>query len=126
MFEHRSEPVISRPRFLKRLAIALLLSAGLIALSLLVGAIGYRVTEGMSWLDALLNATMILTGMGPVSDLRTEDGKVFAMLYALFSGVVFLSVAAVLLAPVAHRLLHRLHLDSEESVEAEPPAFPRR
>lgn len=86
---------------------------GLVAVSLLVGATGYRATEGLSWLDATLDAAMILTGMGQVSELHTAAGKVFAIGYALFSGVVFLSIVALTLAPIAHRLLHAFHLESE-------------
>lgn len=75
---------------------------------------GYHATEGLSWIDALLNASMILGGMGPVSEIRTTAGKLFASAYALFSGVLFLAVAGVLLAPLVHRMLHRLHLESGE------------
>src|SRR6185503_7980786 len=85
----------------------------LVSLALTVGTLGYRLTEGWSWLDSTLNATMILTGMGPANDLHTQTGKLFAIVYALFSGVMFLSVIALVLAPIAHRLLHSFHLDDE-------------
>lgn len=83
----------------------------LIALSLAFGAAGYHAFEGLPWLDATLNAAMILTGMGPVNPLTTPSAKVFGIAYALFSGVAFLTMVAMLLAPAAHRLLHRFHLE---------------
>jgi len=84
-----------------------------IALSLLLGAAGYHFTEGLTWLDATLNASMILAGMGPVDVLRTPAGKVFAAFYALYSGIAFLTIAAILLAPVIHRFLHKFHAQGE-------------
>jgi hypothetical protein len=87
------------------------------ALSLGLGVLGYHLTEGLSWLDSLLNASMILGGMGPVDVLHTPAGKLFASFYALFSGAVFLGMAGIVVAPIAHRLLHRLHL--EEGVPSE-------
>ncbi len=79
--------------------------------SLGLGVLGYHLLGGLSWLDALVNASMILTGMGPVNVVATVAGKLFASFYALFSGVAFLTIVAVLLAPVVHRFLHRFHLD---------------
>ena len=114
MYEHRTEPLLSRRAFAARLARHGSISLALIAGSLLLGAAGYHVTEGLSWLDAVLNAAMILTGMGPVTPLRHVSGKVFATFYALYSGVAFLAIAGLLVAPVAHRLLHRLHLEEGE------------
>jgi hypothetical protein len=84
---------------------------GLIAGSLAIGAVGYHTLDGLPWLDATLNAAMILTGMGPVNPLVTPAAKVFGIVYAIFSGVAFLTMVALLLAPAAHRLLHRLHLE---------------
>ncbi|MCY2925510.1 MAG: hypothetical protein NT031_08730 [Planctomycetota bacterium] len=83
--------------------------------------VGYHGTEGLSWLDSFLNASMILAGMGPVDTLRTDGGKLFAGLYAIFSGVVFLTMCAVLLAPVIHRFLHRTHLDIERPADEKNP-----
>lgn len=115
MYENRTEPLLSSRAFAVRLAqhggVSLLLIAG----SLLIGAVGYHLTEGLSWLDAVLNAAMILTGMGPVTPMRHVSGKVFATLYALYSGVAFLAIAGLLVAPVAHRLLHRLHVEESEN-----------
>ena len=114
MYEHRAQPLLPRPMFLRRM-----LGHGLAALSFLfaslaIGILGYHLTEGLPWLDALLNASMILGGMGPVNELRTAGGKLFASAYALFSGVAFLATAGILVAPLAHRLLHRLHLGSAD------------
>ena len=79
--------------------------------SLLLGVLGYHLVAGLSWIDALVNAAMILTGMGPVNEMSTVGAKLFASFYALFSGVAFLTIVAVLLAPAVHRFLHRFHLD---------------
>jgi hypothetical protein len=79
--------------------------------SLALGMVGYRLFEGMSWLDAYLNAAMLLGGMGPVGELHHPAGKIFAGLYAMFSGLVLLVSVGVLLAPLFHRFLHRFHLD---------------
>ncbi len=84
----------------------------MLAVSLLMGVLGYRIFEDMPWIDALLNASMILGGMGPIGELHTFGGKLFASFYALFSGVVFLISMAVLAAPIIHRFLHKFHLDS--------------
>lgn len=91
--------------------------SGMIAVSLALGAAGYHAFAGLPWLDATLNAAMILTGMGPVNPLTTSAGKVFGIAYALFSGVAFLTMVAMLLAPAAHRLLHRLHLEMHKDDE---------
>ncbi len=111
MYEHRTEPVLTRAQFARRLLRHGRVAALIVGLSLAVGAVGYRVTAGLAWLDALLNAVMILTGMGPVAPLPNAAAKLFAMAYALYAGVVFLAVAGIMLAPMIHRLLHRLHLD---------------
>ena len=111
-YEHRSEPLLERPRFMRRLAGHGLLALGVVAGSLGLGVAGYHFLEGLSWLDSLLNASMILGGMGPVDRLHSAAGKMFASFYALFSGMVFLVAAGILIAPLAHRLLHRLHLES--------------
>lgn len=114
MYEHRTEPLLSRRAFLARLALHGTAALALVFGSLALGAVGYHVTEGLGWLDAFLNAAMILTGMGPVSQLHTVSGKLFATGYALFSGVAFLAVAGLLVAPIGHRILHTLHLDDDE------------
>jgi hypothetical protein len=107
----RHVPLLSRTELAKRLAQNALLGLGLIVVSLAIGVVGYHVTAGLGWVDALLNAAMILTGMGPVDQLTTDGAKLFASFYALFSGVAFLSIVAVLMAPLVHRFLHRFHLE---------------
>jgi len=87
---------------------------GLIGGSLAVGVVGYHASAGLGWIDSLLNASMILSGMGPVSPLHGTAAKLFAAFYALFSGVVFIASVGVMVAPIAHRLLHRFHLDTDE------------
>jgi len=111
IYEHRSQPILPRRQFLRRIAYHALVAVAVVTVSLVIGVLGYRYLAGFSWLDALLNAAMILGGMGPVDPLATTAGKVFASLYALYAGVAFLAVAAVLVAPFAHRLLHSLHLE---------------
>ena len=111
-YERHGEPLLPwRVFLLRRMGKTLLAAATVIALSLLIGILGYRFTEGMDWLDAFLNASMILGGMGPVDTLHSVAGKLFAGFYALYSGLVLIGVAGLLLAPFMHRLLHRFHLE---------------
>ena len=115
MFERHNEPLLSRWAFLRRMLLyagfALTIDLG----SLVVGVLGYHLSEGFSWVDSLLNAAMILGGMGPVNELHTTTGKLFASFYALYSGMIFLVVAGVLFLPVIHRLLHYFHLETADS-----------
>lgn len=111
MFEHRKQPVLPRKLFYQRLLGHLVIAGGILSLCLLIGIAGYHYIAHAAWIDAFHNAAMILSGMGPVIEIRSFGGKVFSALYALFSGVVFITNIGVLLAPVIHRLLHRLHLD---------------
>ncbi len=111
MYEKHHEPLISPRAFLRRVLRSALLSAVIVVLALGLGVAGYHFTEHLSWLDSLLNASMILGGMGPVDALHTVAGKLFASFYALFSGLVFIGAASVMLAPLAHRLLHHFHVD---------------
>ena len=113
MYEHHKQPLIPFSRFVGRLLQSLFMAVVFITLSLLMGAAGYHFTEGLSWLDSTLNAAMILAGMGPVDILRTSAGKIFATFYALFSGIAFLTIAAILLAPIIHRFLHKFHSQDE-------------
>ena len=113
MFEHKKQPLLSRQAFARRMGRFIASAVLLIAGSLLLGVLGYRYFESMGWIDALLNASMILGGMGPVSSLATVNGKLFASFYALFSGIVFLISAGVLVAPLVHRFMHKFHLQSE-------------
>ena len=114
MFEHRTKPLLPRKVFIFRVLRSLVLALAIIGASLGLGILGYHFCESLSWLDALLNASMILTGMGPVNELHTVAGKLFASFYALFSGVVFITAVALLLAPVFHRFLHKFHLESDD------------
>ena len=87
----------------------------LVGLSLFAGMVGYRYLEDMSWIDAFANASMILSGMGPLSPVQTTAGKLFAGCYALYSGLALILVAGIIFAPVVHRLLHRFHLEDEKA-----------
>lgn len=111
MFEHRSSPVLPRRRFAQRMLRHLLMSAAIIGISLVVGIIGYEHYEHLDLRDAFLNAAMLLGGMGPVDTNLSPAGKVFAGVFALYAGLVFVVAAGVLLAPVIHRLLHTVHCD---------------
>ena len=113
-FEHRHDPLAKTSDFLKRMASFAALATAIILASLGIGILGYHFLEGLSWIDSLLNASMILGGMGPVSPLQTEAGKLFASFYALFSGMIFLVAVGVLIAPIFHRFLHHFHLELEE------------
>jgi hypothetical protein len=113
MFEHHKQPLLSRPAFLLRLARHGLLALTMTSGSLLVGVLGYRFIAGLGWVDAIENAAMILGGMGPVAELHTNAAKLFAAVYAMFAGVIFLVVVGVLLVPFIHRFLHRFHLEDE-------------
>ena len=122
--EHRHEPLLGRRAFVRRLARYAILAGAILLFSLGIGVVGYRYLgeEGgqpMGWIRALLNAAMILTGMGPVDTPSSDIGQVFASFYALYSGVVFLVVVGVMFAPVAHRLLHLFHLE-EGSPDTRP------
>lgn len=110
-FEHRNRPMASHAVFLGRLARNLVFALGMIAVALAIGMAGYHATEGMDWLDAYLNATMLLGGMGPVDALQTDAGKFFAGSYALFCGLLIVIASGVVLAPILHRVLHALHAD---------------
>ncbi|MGQ0635043.1 MAG: hypothetical protein ACT4QC_10560 [Planctomycetaceae bacterium] len=114
MFESKYDRLLPRPEFLKRMARSAAVAAAVVALSLAIGSAGYHLYGELPWLDALLNASMILTGMGPVDPMRTAAGKLFATGYALYSGVAFLTIMAVLLAPLVHRFMHKFHLDDED------------
>jgi hypothetical protein len=110
-FEHRTEPLLSRGAFTLRVVRYAGVACAMIAISLALGMAGYHQVERMAWIDAFLNAAMILGGMGPVDRLTTPAGKLFAGGYALFAGIIFLVATGVLLAPIIHRLQHRFHLD---------------
>src|SRR4051812_20051109 len=115
MYEHRHAPLATRARFMRRIAHHLSVSLMVILGSLGMGILGYRYFEDMTWIDAYLNAAMLLGGMGPVDpQLHTIGGKLFAGVYALYAGMVVLVAASILIAPVFHRFVHRFHLEEEE------------
>jgi hypothetical protein len=117
MFERRGEPIISRARFASRMATAFAVTVVIVIASLAIGMVGYHFLGGLAWIDALLNSAMILTGMGPVDAMQTTGGKLFASFYALYSGIAFLTMMAVLLAPIIHRALHKFHIAEEDQNE---------
>jgi hypothetical protein len=110
-FEHFNRPLAPRSAFLRRFSLSALVGLVLIGVSLLVGMFGYHAFEGLSWMDSFLNASMILGGMGPIWSPQTDAGKIFAGLYALYSGLAVLAIVGVMFAPVVHRFLHRVHAD---------------
>ncbi len=114
MYEKVGDKLIPWPRFARRMALSLALTLGIVLLALAAGTVGYHAIAGLAWVDALLNAAMILTGMGPVDPMRNDASKLFATAYALFSGVVFLSAVGIVLAPVFHRVVHAFHIDDED------------
>ena len=114
MFEHRSKPLLPRRQFYARMARSATVALLLVALALGIGMIGYRAFEPMSWVDAFVNAAMILSGMGPLSSLQTDAGKIFAGCYALFSGLAFLTSLGIVFAPMFHRFLHKFHVEESK------------
>lgn len=110
-YEHRKQPLATRKLYVKRLMRSLLIAVLVLLSCLLIGIIGYHCLAEASWIDALHNASMILSGMGPVIEIHTTSGKWFSSLYALFSGVVFITNIGIVLSPAIHRLFHRLHLE---------------
>ena len=112
MYEHKSSPLLSRAAFTRRVIRHVLAALIIVVSAVVIGVLGYHWLAELGWLDSLLNAAMILSGMGPVDALHKPAAKLFAAGYALFSGVVFIGVASALVAPFAHRLLHRFHLEN--------------
>jgi hypothetical protein len=111
MYEHRSVKLLSRAQFARRMLRHLGLVAGLIVFSLVIGMAGYSWFADLDAVDAFLNASMLLGGMGPVAELHTDSAKIFAGVYALYCGLVFIASAGVIVAPIAHRIFHRLHIE---------------
>jgi hypothetical protein len=109
MYEPKHKPPVSRARFIRRLAAHIAVAFAVLTVSLVGGMIGYVMWEHMSWLDAFLNAAMLLGGMGPVNPPQTHAGKLFAGLYALYAGLVFIVTAALVFTPIIHRLFHHFH-----------------
>ena len=103
-----------KQQFYRHIGRAAVLAGSVIGVSLFLGILGYHYFAGLDWVDSLLNASMILSGMGPAAELKTDGAKIFASIYALFSGVVFISASGILLAPVFHRMLHKFHIEEKE------------
>ena len=114
-FEHHKKPLLTKKQFIRRLARYGGFSLIILAFSLGIGTVGYHLFADLPWTDSFLNASMILTGMGPVDRMETQAGKLFASFYAIYSGVAFLTLAGVLFAPVYHRFLHKFHIDMDRS-----------
>jgi hypothetical protein len=114
MYEHRKQPLLSRAEFRKRVGRHGLVALGVLVFGLGIGVLGYHWLAHLSWIDSLLNASMILGGMGPVDSLKSDAAKIFASCYALFSGLAFIGIVSVLLAPFVHRMLHRIHAEERE------------
>jgi uncharacterized membrane protein len=110
-FEHRLEPLLPVELFIRRMLRWAAVAGAIVLGSLAVGVCGYHFLEGLPWIDSLLNASMILGGMGPVDLLKTKAGKIFASFYALYSGLALISIAGLMLTPVLHRMLHKFHID---------------
>ncbi|MGH8307734.1 MAG: hypothetical protein ACRER0_05605 [Gammaproteobacteria bacterium] len=115
LYETRHQPPLSRAQFLQRMFWHFIFLQCLVILSLAIGMAGYMVYEHLAWRDAFLNSAMLLGGMGPVEPPATPGGKIFAGLYALYAGLMFLVAAGVLLAPVVHRIMHKFHWDDTSS-----------
>jgi hypothetical protein len=113
-FEHRHESLLPFPLFLRRVARWGAAAIAVILASLVVGVVGYHYFDGLPWVDSLLNASMILGGMGPVDPLKTTAGKIFASIYALYSGLALIGVIGLMLAPILHRVMHQFHVDYKE------------
>jgi hypothetical protein len=113
--ESHHQPLLSRPKFALRLLLSILAASLFVGFSLMVGMWGYHHFESMPWIDAFVNAAMILSGMGPMGELKTHGGKLFAGFYALYSGLAVVLATGLILAPVIHRILHRFHLPCEKN-----------
>jgi hypothetical protein len=114
LYESHSQPLLPRRLFILRALSHLGVACCLVLLALGIGILGYHFLAGLAWLDSLVNASMILGGMGPVDLITSVAGKWFESFYALFAGTVFIATAGIIITPFVHRLLHRLHLDGEE------------
>jgi hypothetical protein len=115
MYESRRQSLLPYARFAQRVAMHFLVALALVAVSLGIGMAGYSYFEQMAWRDAFVNSAMLLGGMGPVDPLQTDGGKVFAGIYALYAGLIFLVASGIILAPMAHRILHRFHLEAKDA-----------
>ncbi|HLY71020.1 MAG TPA: hypothetical protein VKR53_14905 [Puia sp.] len=115
MYENKRQPLAPRRIFYRRIAKNTLFGCLIIFICLMIGIAGYHYTAQIEWLDSLHNASMILSGMGPVVEIKSDGGKWFSSFYALFSGVVFITNIGIILAPAVHRFFHRLHLEAKNN-----------
>ncbi len=115
MFEHKKQQLLPRSEFYRRIARSAALGAALIVGSLLVGILGYHFIGELTWIDAFLDASMILSGMGPLSQLHTDSAKLFAGCYAIYCGIALIGTTAIIFAPAVHRALHKFHLEDSSS-----------
>jgi hypothetical protein len=113
VYEHRKQPLLSNARFFRRLARHGAVAAALIAVSIAIGVVGFHACGGQDWLDAFVNTSMLLGGMGEVGEIVSTGGKWFSAVFALYAGLVFIAVSSILFAPVIHRVLHGLHADED-------------
>ena len=114
MYEHKKQPLASKQTYYKRVAWSIFLATVILISCLFIGILGYHYSDNIPWLDALHNASMILSGMGPVVTITSDAGKWFSSMYALFSGVVFITNIGLILAPALHRLIHSLHVEDKK------------
>jgi hypothetical protein len=119
MYEHKSQPLATKRKFFGRIFRNVAIATIILTVCLVIGILGYHYIAGISWIDSLHNASMILSGMGPVAEIKNNWGKIFSSAYALFSGVAFITNIGFVLAPAAHRLFHTLHCDVTVSGEIE-------
>lgn len=113
-FEHHTQPLLPTNEFVQRVIFSFSLGFGIIVLSLGAGMAGYHFFESLSWIDSFANASMILSGMGPLEQPQTDAGKLFAGIYALYSGLAVILIAGVIFGPIVHRFLHKFHLETED------------
>ena len=119
IFEHHTQPLVSREIFLKRVAKCVGIAALLLAGAIFIGAAEYHFVEGLSWVESVLNAVMIMTGLGLVDNLHTTQAKIFTCFYAILTAVVFYLILAIIFAPLIHRFLHKFHLEIGQANSSE-------
>ena len=114
VYERRQDQLAPRSIFIKRIVATLVVALALIAVALMIGIAGYHYIAGFNWIDSLLEASMILGGMGPVNSLPNDTAKIFASIYALFSGLILIALMGIILSPVIHRVMHKFHVDEKD------------
>ena len=114
IYERRHEELAPRSVFIKRIIASLVIALGIIVIALLIGIAGYHYIAGFNWIDSLLEASMILGGMGPIKELPNDAAKIFASIYALFSGLILIGLMGIILSPIIHRVMHKFHVDEKD------------